>query len=116
MTTTYSLATDIGKVRLELGDWDFSGGKGVRPLGANLQDEEIQVWLTAEAASDSPVLRAALRACEALAAEWAKTHDFTDGPRSESYSQSQVAWAKKAEALRERLDSQLVRTALVWPP
>lgn len=116
MTTTYSLATDIGKVRLEVGDWDFSGGKGVRPGGLSLSDEEIQVWLTAETGTDDPVLRAAIRACEAMAAEWAKTHDATDGPRSESWSQSQAAWQKKADAVRMRLDTQLVRTDLAWPP
>lgn len=116
MTTTYSLATDIGKVRLEIGDWDFSGGKGVRPGGLSLSDEEIQVWLTAETGADNPVLRAAVRACEALARAWAPAHDITSGPESEAFSQTSQAWGERAKELRARLDTSLVRTALVWPP
>lgn len=48
MAFTYDLATDIGKVRLNIGDTEdaiIESGSGVRWNGENLQDEEIQVYL-----------------------------------------------------------------------
>ena len=117
---TYSfdptLADDVSRLRSELGDTVLNQGRGVKPGGANLSNEELQSWLTQEAATDAPVLRAAVRACEALARAWASAHDISSGPRSESFSQSAKAWAERATELRARLDSVVIRTALVWPP
>lgn len=117
---TYSydpaLSANLSKLRSELGDTTLGQGRGVKPGGGNLSDEELTEWLTQEASADNPVLRAAVRACEALARAWAPAHDITSGPESESFSQTATAWGERAKELRARLDTSLVRTALVWPP
>lgn len=111
-----TLSDSVSKLRSELGDSVLNQGRGVKPGGANLSDEELQGWLTQEAAADNPVLRAAVRACEALARAWAPAHDMSSGPRSESFSQTSQAWADRAQEVRARLDSALVRTDMAWPP
>ena len=63
MTFTYSLATDIGKVRLNIGDTVTAGAK--------LTDEEIQIALTAHVG----VLPASVRCTEWIIAGLAKTPD-----------------------------------------
>jgi hypothetical protein len=90
----YDPTTDLGKVRLEIGDTDQ--GEGVKPSGGNYSDEELQVWLTRE----GNVMRAAAAACEALAVTWAREVDVRLGPRSESASQASAAFAKQAARLR----------------
>lgn len=45
MTFTYAIATDLGKLRLAIGD--ETTGQGVKPSGANFTDEELQVFLAA---------------------------------------------------------------------
>jgi hypothetical protein len=98
MTFTYTLTTDIGKTRLEIGDTDSTTGMGVRPDGTNLTDEEIQVWLTRE----GTVGGAAAAACEALARMWARMANVSAGPRSESLSDVAKAWAEQARVLRQQ--------------
>ncbi len=96
MTFTYVLTTDLGKIRLELGDTSSATGMGVKPDGTNLTDEEIQVWLTREGS----VLGAAAAACEALARMWARIADVGIGQRRESLGQVAKAWAEQAKSLR----------------
>lgn len=95
MTFTYVLTTDVGLVRLEIGD--TTAGAGVKPDGTNLTDEEIGVWLSRES---NDVMRAAACACEALARMWAPMADISVGPRRESLSQVAAGWSKQAAALR----------------
>ena len=45
MSFTYDLSTDIGKIRLELGDTDSSTGQGVKPNGETFTDEELQTFI-----------------------------------------------------------------------
>lgn len=96
MTFTYTLATDIGKVRLELND--ITSGKGVRPDASNLSDEEIQVLLTREGS----VMRATAAACELLARAWAAAADIVTGAGTELYSRVSDHWAARAKTLREQ--------------
>ena len=98
MSFTYVLTTDIGKVRLEIGDVSSAIGAGVKPDGTNLTDEEIQVWLTRE----ETVGRAAAAACEALSTTWARVADVAVGPRRESLGQVAKQYAERAKALREQ--------------
>lgn len=98
MTFTYVLSTDIGKIRLELGDTSATAGAGVKPDGTNLTDEEIQVWLTREGA----VMPAAAAGCEALARMWARVANITVGPRREDLGQVAKAWTEQAKSLREQ--------------
>jgi hypothetical protein len=95
MIFTYSLSTDTGKVRLELGD--TSTTMGVRPGGTNLTDEEIAVWLAAES---NDVGRTTARACEMLSRDWAKAATISVGPRSVQYGAVAKEWADRAAALR----------------
>lgn len=111
-----TLADDVSRLRSELGDSLLGQGRGVKPGGANLSDEELESWLAQSQDSDAPVLRAAVRACEALARAWASAHDITSGPRSESFSQTAKAWGDRAAELQKRLDAVVVRSALAWPP
>ena len=94
MSFTYSLSTDTGKVRLEIGD--VTNGAGVRPDGSNLQDEEIAVWLTREGS----VMRAAAAACEALSRQWATVANTTSGPLREDADSVAGKWAQRARELR----------------
>ena len=61
MTFTTALTTDIGKIRLELGDDTASAG--VLPTGLNLTDEQLQVILDREGS----VMRTVAGVCELLA-------------------------------------------------
>lgn len=94
MTITTDLTTEIGQLRLELGD-DVSGS-GVRPSGANLADDALQLLLTREGS----VMRAAAAACELLARQWATTATLSVGPRSEQLGAVSEAWAKRGAELR----------------
>lgn len=95
MSFTYDLTTNIGKLRLALGD--TTDGAGVRPDGANLEDEELDAFLALE--GDNVDLATA-RACEVLATQWANVADLQVGPRRESLSQIAVRYAERAKALR----------------
>lgn len=106
MTFTYDLASadvdklNISKVRLEIGD--TVSGSGVRSSGANLTDEEIQVWLDSE---EEEIMLAAARACEMLARDWAKAASIQLGPRREQLSDVAKAWERQAEELRSQYGS-----------
>lgn len=97
MTFTYTLATDIGKLRLKLGD--RTSGSGPRPDGTNLTDEELQVLLTEGGSVDA----ALVLACETLANEWSSVSDLAVGSVRESASQAAKAWAARATELRTTL-------------
>lgn len=94
MTFTYDTATDIGKIRLELGD-EISGN-GVKPTGANLTDEELQVWLTREGS----VMRATAAACEMLSRAWSRMASTSVGSRSEQLQSVAAQYAARAQTLR----------------
>ncbi len=90
MTCTYVLSTDIGKVRLAIGDTDCTE--------AHLSDEEIQVLLDL---SDS-WQEAAVRACDTLIAKYAASAtDVRMGPRAESRAQKIRHWALLKEQLAD---------------
>jgi hypothetical protein len=95
MSFTYNLATDTGKVRLEVGD--VTNGAGVRPDGSNLEDEELAVWLTREGS----VMRAAAAACEALSRQWAAVANTSSGPLREDSGEVAGKWAHRAKELRD---------------
>lgn len=65
MSFTYSLATDRGKIRLNLGD--TVQNKGPRPDKRNFSDDEIDYFVSSE--SDN-VEAATARGFETLASEW----------------------------------------------
>lgn len=96
MTFTATLSTDIGKVRLELGD--DTGGSGILPDGSNLTDEQIQIYLDRE----GDVMRSVAGICEMLATRWAQVADLAVGPRRESFSQVSKGYADRAQKLRDR--------------
>lgn len=96
MTYTTTLSTDIGKIRLELGD--DTSGSGILPSGANITDEQIQIFLDREGS----VMRAVAGICEMLATRYAQVADLQVGPRRESYSQISAAYLKRAKELRDR--------------
>lgn len=101
MPTTYNLATDIGKLRLAIGDNILTSRRGVKPDGTNFLDEELQVFLDEE----GTVGRAAAAACEALQAAWAVYTDIFVGGRagrSEYLSKVTTAWGAKAVLLRKK--------------
>lgn len=95
MSFTYDVSTDVGKVRIALGD--TVEGSGVRPDGSNLGDEEIEYFLAVE---ESSVDGATARACEVLATQWANVADLTVGPRSEKLGQVAERYGERAKAIR----------------
>ena len=96
MAFTYDLSTDIGKLRLEIGDANPDEGKGVKPDGGYITDEELQVLLDRE----TTVGRAAAATCEVLARMYARFVDLSVGPRRESASQASQAYLTQARELR----------------
>jgi hypothetical protein len=92
---SYDLGTHVGQVRLALGDTMY--GSGVRPDGTNLDDSEIECFLTQEG---DDVDMATARACEVLATMWAGQADLTVGPRNEKLSQVAQRYAERAQVLR----------------
>lgn len=91
MTWTYSstsLATDLAKVRLLVGDTDTNDQQ--------VTDEEVQVYLD-NAAS---VYYAAANTCEALAGKYLRRVDKSIGRASLSASQRAKAYREQAASLR----------------
>ena len=96
MAFTYDLSTNVGKIRLELGD--TIQNSGIRPNNGNLSDEELQYWYDREL----NVMRAVAAACEALARMWSTAASISIGPHSESLSDVAEAWDKRAKLLRQQ--------------
>ena len=104
MAFTYDLATQIGKIRLEIGDTVLN--KGVRPDRTNFSDAELTYFLGEE---DNDTTLAVARACEVLSRQWSAAADLQVGPRRESYSQVSANYAARAIALR----NQAVQTGIL---
>lgn len=105
MTITIDLTTQIGQVRLEVGDDDDTAGHGKRPDGSNLSDQAISLWLTRAAnyqtTSDGQVLLAAAYACEQLARDWSTVSNITAPSRSENSGEVAAKWSARALELRK---------------
>jgi hypothetical protein len=74
MTFTYVVTTDLGKLRLILGDTGSAS--------AEFSDEEMNAFI----AMAGTWQQAAIMGCDALIAKYARLVNLTLGPRSESYS------------------------------
>lgn len=74
MTATYDLTTDVGRLRLAIGDTDTAN--------AMFSDEELQVFITAAGSWE----QAALMAVDGLIAKYAQLVTFALGPRKEALS------------------------------
>lgn len=99
MAFTYNLSTDVGKVRLEIGDTVDSStvaGAGVKPSGDNFSDEEVQYFLTQEGSK----MKAVAAAAETLSRQWAVAANISLGSRSESFGEVSARWALIAADLR----------------
>lgn len=94
MAFSYDLTTNVGQVRLALGD--TISGAGVRPDGSNFSDAEIAYFIARESSPDLAVARA----CEVLATQWATVADLQVGPRQESLGQVAQRYAEQAVTLR----------------
>lgn len=84
MAFTYSLSTDLGKVRLAIGD--TVNGSGPRPAGTNYSDEEINVYLTPVIAAGYTYGRAVAQLFRLLAGEWAGKASVSIGDYSVQYA------------------------------
>lgn len=99
MTFTYvgTLATDLDKVRFEIGD--RIPGVGLRPDGSNFIDEEINAVVSAEGTWG----RGAARLCEVLANEWTnEAGSQRDGDQSRDYTKRAELWRQRAKDLRDQ--------------
>lgn len=95
MPITTDLEEPTGQVRLEIGD--DTEGAGVRPKGVNFTDTHIAYFLEQEG---DHVGRAAARACEALARDWAKVPNaFRIGPEEQEIKTAEF-YRKEAQRLR----------------
>lgn len=84
----YDVSTDLGKVRLEVGDTDTAN-----PIFA---DDEITYFLTEEGS----VLAAAARACETLAARYAGSYRFKTDDQEFDRGKLSEQYAAQAKRLR----------------
>lgn len=100
MAFSYNLETEVGQVRLELGD--ETENTGVKPNGANFQDAEIEYFLDQYTGETYKVQLATAAACEALARQWARQSGSLavgSGEYSETFKQAE-AYQARADALR----------------
>lgn len=91
---TYDLTTDVGKVRLIIGDTNIADQL--------LQDAEIQFYLDQAGAELYP---AAIAACYAIAAKFSRQADFTNLSLSLSASQRAAAFLELAKTLAAQVAS-----------
>lgn len=98
MTFTYDLTTDVGKLRMEIGDTSAEAQQGVMPGGANLTDEELQYLLDREGS----VGRATAAACEALSRAWSRVANVQSGPFREELGSVARHWADRGQELRRQ--------------
>lgn len=84
MAFTYNLSTNLGKVRLAIGD--TVNGSGPRPNGANYSDEEINVYLSPVIAAGYGYGRAVVQLLRLLANEWAGKANVSIGDYSAQYA------------------------------
>jgi hypothetical protein len=98
MTFTYdvTLATDLAKIRLRIQDTTASPS-GIKPLGANFTDEEINSIY----ASEGTIPRTVAAMYEILAVAWANYVDTKIGPRDEKLSQVAARYAALAKQWRD---------------
>jgi hypothetical protein len=94
MAFTYDITTDVGKLRLAIGDTLLL--QGPRPSRANYSDAEIQYFLDTEAS----IGRASVMAFDSLAAEWSSFTNITLGPRREEFAKIAEAYSKRADKAR----------------
>lgn len=95
MGFTYDLTSNIGKIRLLIGDTVVN--VGVKPDGTNYSDEEIQVFLDRNG-NDADIAAAEL--LENLARMWSLEPDVKMGPVTESRSDVAENLMTQAEKLR----------------
>ena len=103
MSFTYSLSTDLGKVRLAIGD--TVNGSGPRPAGTNYSDEEINVYLTPVIAAGYTYGRAVAQLFRLLAGEWAGKASMSIGDYSvqyaavaDNYRKAAAEWERMTDA------------------
>lgn len=107
MAFTYKLSTDVGKIRLAIGDWqpaEAGNGVGVRPSGDNLSDEELEVIL----GQVSSWQQAAPLALTMLANEWALEARTTVGSVSQNATgvaatlrEQAAEWSRRAPGVQD---------------
>lgn len=103
MAFTYSLSTDLGKVRLAIGD--TVSGSGPRPSGANYSDAEINVFLTPVIAAGCTYGRAVAQMFRLLAGEWAGQANTRIGEYSAEYAAVAENYRKAANEWERMTDT-----------
>src|SRR5574341_1059609 len=97
MAFTYDLATNVGKVRLNLGD--RVQGSGPWPDRSNFDDAEMTQILTQEG---NDVMRAVAGCCEVLANAWSAVASLSEGPHREEFNHVSEQYAERAMSLRQQ--------------
>ena len=103
MAFTYSLSTDLGKVRLAIGD--TVSGSGPRPSGANYSDAEINVFLRPVIAAGYTYGRAVAQLFRLLAGEWAGKASVSIGDYSVQYAAVADNYRKAANEWERMTDA-----------
>lgn len=103
MAFTYNLSTDIGRVRLAIGD--TVNGSGPRANGSNFSDEEIGVYLTPALAAGYSYGRAVSQLLRLLANEWTGKASVSIGDYSvqyaavaDNYRKAAAEWERMTDA------------------
>jgi hypothetical protein len=99
-TYTYDMATDVGLVRMMIGDTDFAEDQGRKPDGANFSDEEIQALI---ARAGGNWQRGLILTLEVLANLWGLRADISAG----TYRETCLATARSIETRIEHLQQRL---------
>jgi hypothetical protein len=95
---TYVLTTDVGSLRLRIGDTvENNGPRPYEGAASNFSDEELQHFLTLQGS----VASAVTQMFYVLAAEWSAYTNITIGPRREEFAKIADQYAKRAQASKE---------------
>jgi len=99
MAFTYDLTTDVGKLRLRVGDSAVNAGpRPTAGASSNFADEELQHFLDTEGS----IGKAVALVFETLAAEWAVFTNITIGPRKEELARIADSFMRKALSARQQ--------------
>lgn len=94
MAFTYDISTDLGKLRLAVGD--TVSGSGPRPASGNYSDAELNVYLAAITAAGYSYGKAVPQVFRLLAGEWAKQANISIGEYSAQYGAVAQAYRDQA--------------------
>lgn len=103
MAFTYDVTTELGKLRLAIGD--TTSGSGPRPASGNYADAELNVFLAPVTAAGNTYGKAVPQVLRLLANEWARQANISIGEYSAQYGAIAQAYRDQAREWEKMTDT-----------